>query len=143
PSPKEPNMEELIKYNPDVVFFWNIQEQIDKMSEHGYSVIYSPGETFQSLEAATKGQLRVYAEALGGDALKRADAYDAFSDEKIGMITDATSSIPENARPKVYFARSHPRTACGKNSYISEMVEKAGGAPLTAEDFGFRGDING
>ncbi len=74
-----------------------------------------------------KDFLRIYAEALGPKEEAVADKYDAYFDQKLKMITDITSKIPEAERPRVYFAKGKTLTTSGKGSFIPELIDLAGG----------------
>ncbi|RPI73581.1 MAG: hypothetical protein EHM45_20620, partial [Desulfobacteraceae bacterium] len=133
PKPWEPNMEQMLKIQPDVIFTFSDPAPLNKMKELGFAVVYPDEKSALTLEANCKGMLRVYAEALGGAAVERAKKYNEYFDRKLAMVTAVTNSIPMDKRPKVYFAIRKPLQTAGKNSYIPELVEKAGGLCVTRD----------
>jgi iron complex transport system substrate-binding protein len=126
----EPNMEELLKVNPDLVFYWNFPDPVKKLQEVGLPVVI-PGNSFALADAKTS--LSVYAAALGGPAPARAEAYAKYYDEKVKMVSDITSKIPKDKWPTVYFAVRNLLQTNGKASNVPELVNLAGGVCVNAE----------
>lgn len=122
--------EELKKYEPDLVLTFNRPNELKSLAALGIPAVY--GVTSQSLEDV-KGQLKVYAEAIGGEALGRYSEYEKYFDEKLQMVKTVTVNIPENKRPTVYYAGIDMLTTYGKYSDINEVIEAAGGISATKE----------
>lgn len=122
--------EELKTYDPDLALTFSRPNELKQLSALGIPAVY--GVTSQSLDDV-KDQLRVYAEAVGGDAPERAEKYASYFDEKLKMVTDVTSEIPDSEKPSVYYAGIDILTTYGKYSDICDVIEAAGGRSVTAE----------
>jgi len=139
PNANNPNVEEIIKNKPDVIFFWNNSGIITKFEDAGIAVVYLPSS---SKFGDDKTQLQTYADALGPNAKAKADEYAKYFDEKRTMISSKTADIPDNERPSVYFAIQKPLETAGINSDISEEIRLAGGRSVTENlSAGFGSDI--
>lgn len=125
-SPQAPNVESLLKYNPDVVFWFSNDQNVKAMQSAGIPVICSVGNN-TSIESL-KTLLTVYAQALGTpEALQRAQDYATYFDQKLSYVTSITSTIPDSQKPKVYVTSGIPLRTRGGNSVMRDTVEKAGG----------------
>ncbi len=132
--------EELKTYDPDLALTFNRPNELKQLEALDIPAVY--GVTSQSL-SDVKDQLFVYAEAAGGGAEERAQAYADYFDEKLKTVTDVTSQIPDSERPSVYYAGIDILTTYGKYSDISEVIEAAGGRSVTADlDAGNHTQIN-
>ena len=121
------NIEEILKLNPDVVFYWDNPQEVKRLQESNMAVVpavSAPGG--QKLEDY-KNMLMVYAQVLGKDEEKIAADYAKYFDEKVQMISEVTATIPENERPKVYFAMQKLLWTAGKASDMPELIALAGG----------------
>jgi iron complex transport system substrate-binding protein len=128
------NLEELVKMNPDLVFYFDKPQMVDQMQKMGLYVV--PGRASSSIPplSDTKGILNVYAQALGDKkSIETAAKYSAYFDEKLTRITSVTSKIPAGNRPKVYFANQKLLWAAAKNSDRPEMIDLAGGICVTRD----------
>jgi iron complex transport system substrate-binding protein len=129
------NLEELVKMNPDLVFYFDKPPMVEQMQKMGLYVV--PAKASSSTQpplSDTKGILNVYAQALGDrKAIETAAKYSAYFDEKLAMITAVTSKITESNRPKVYFANQKLLWAAAKNSDRPEMINLAGGICVTKD----------
>ncbi|NLV27049.1 MAG: ABC transporter substrate-binding protein [Methanomicrobiales archaeon] len=140
-SAQDPNMEELVNQNVDLVFFWDFPKPVDKMNDIGIPVVVTQTTTTdqqaQSIEQfreLIKGEVTLFGEVLGQDAQKKVEDYNNFFDEKVDRILKVTSLIPESERPKVYYVRGpDPLTTHGKNMYTQWWVEMAGGKLVSAD----------
>ncbi len=132
--------EELKMYDPDLVLTFHRPNELKQLEALHMPAVY--GVTSQSLDDVKK-QLSLYAEAVGGDAPKRAGEYASYFDEKVKMITDVTSKLPESERPSVYYAGIDLLTTYGKYSDLIDVIEAAGGKAVTSElDAGNHTQIN-
>lgn len=129
------NLEELVKMGPDLVFYFNKPDVVEQMQKLGLSVVPAASSVKgQTKLADTKDMLMVYAQALGNEtAIKRAEDYADYFDEKLAMITAVTSKIPEAERPTVYFANQDLLNACGKASDRPEVIDLAGGIAVAKD----------
>jgi iron complex transport system substrate-binding protein len=124
-NPSAPNMETLLGYKPDVVFWFGNDDNVKAMENAGLKVICSVSSN-TSLESLKK-VLNVYAQVLGGDALKKSEEYNKIFDKIMQNVTSVTSKIAETDKPKVYVSMGNPLRAWGGKSMIRNTVEKAGG----------------
>lgn len=124
------NMEELMRYHPDIVFTFPRPNEMNQLKKAGISAV--PGITTGKF-SDTKNQLTVYAQALGGQSISAAKAYEDYFDEKLAMVKAVTDKIPEDKRPSIYYAGIDMLTTYGKYSDIPELINDAGGMAVTAE----------
>jgi iron complex transport system substrate-binding protein len=140
-----PNIETLMDMKIQLVFFFGNKPVIDKMAEVGIPSVYPPPEATSGLATfdQIKDFLKVYGQALGKDAEKRADEYARYFDQKKQLVTSRTKNIPESQRPTVYYAVRKALQTSGKDSNIPELVSLAGGSCVTKDMVGGLGkDIN-
>jgi iron complex transport system substrate-binding protein len=132
-NPMDPNVEELVSLNPDIVYYWSMAEQIDKMEAAGLRVVVAQltsgnPSTVDEFVAFQKREVDVIAESIGPETQERAKLWSDYFDEKVKLIGEKTAGIPENERKKVYFGCSDDGLECfSKNSYPQFIVELAGG----------------
>jgi iron complex transport system substrate-binding protein len=132
------NVEELVKMNPDLVFYFDKPEMVEQMEKLGlYVVPARSSSATQGVFSDVKDLLNVYAQAIGDEtALARAEAYSAYFDEKLAMITAVTSDIGLKERPDVYFANQNLLWCSGKYSDIPEVIALAGGVCVSRDVVG-------
>lgn len=132
--------ESLLQYKPDLVFTFTRPNELRQMKMAKLAAV--PGVTSQSLDDV-KAQLMVYAQALGGDARDAAQRYADYFDKKRAMVKAVTDTIPQEERPRVYYAGVDMLTTYGKYSDICELIEDAGGIAVSGElEAGNRTQIN-
>lgn len=124
------NIEELMKYDPDMVYTFPRANELKQLEKAGVPVL--AGSTAKYL-ADVKTQLMEYAQTLNQDAYARALAYGEYFDEKLKYITSVTDKIPEEDRPAVYYAGVDILTTYGQYSDIPEVIEAAGGSPVSGD----------
>jgi iron complex transport system substrate-binding protein len=133
PSYSDPDVERILEFGIDLVFYWQFPQQIEKMSAAGIPVVCSlSGDNKPtSMEAYIKGykeEIRFYGEVLGEHARKIASAYCAYYDKRISRVLSITSKIPFNQRPKVYYISGRNVFGTqGRYSLGHWLVEMAGG----------------
>ncbi len=134
------NAEEAAKANPDLVFSFPRQNELDQFAALGIAA-YS-AESPQNLQEV-KSDLAGYAAVLGGDAPERARAYAQYFDEKLASITEKTAGLSDAERPRVYYAGMEILTTYGKYSDITDVIDAAGGISVSAQlNAGNRSQIN-
>lgn len=134
------NFEELMKYEPEIVYTFPRENELTQLKKAGVPAL--AGETSETLDGL-KRQVRNYAATLGEDAEARAEAYCRYFDEKLAMVEERTSQIPDSGKPKVYYAGVDVLTTYGKYSDMMEVIEAAGGIPVSKElEAGNRSQIN-
>lgn len=124
------NFEELMKYDPEIVYCFPRENEINQLKKAGVAAL--PGETEETLEGV-KDQVRSYAQTLGADEKKRASAYCDYFDKKLNFVKSRTAGIDKKDRPDVYYAGVDILTTYGKHSDMMEVIEAAGGNPVSAE----------
>jgi iron complex transport system substrate-binding protein len=126
----ELNIEDLLKYEPDVVFNFSNPETTGALEEAGICVV--PMASTGKL-SDIKDTVALYAEVLGGDAAEISDRYSEYYDGMVEKISAVTKDIPAADRPKVYIANQNILWTSGKNSDLNEMIELAGGDPVAKD----------
>ncbi|MCU6761526.1 corrinoid ABC transporter substrate-binding protein [uncultured Roseburia sp.] len=134
------NFEELMNYNPDIVYTFPRENELNQLNQAGVAALSGQsGETLEDL----KKQVRAYGDTLGDEAVVRAEKYCSYFDQKLAFIKERTDQIPEEEKPKVYYAGVDVLTTYGKYSDIMEVIEAAGGVPVSKElEAGNRSQIN-
>jgi iron complex transport system substrate-binding protein len=134
-SYQDPNIEELMKQNVDVVFFWDYSKPLEKMTGSGIPVVVtqltlSPSQrpaTIDQFRNVIKDEVRLFGNVLGPSAQQRADEYSAYFDQKADQILAVTSKIPDSQKPKVYYVRGPKAlTTHGQYTYTYWWVTMAG-----------------
>ena len=132
----DPNIEELMKAKIDLVFFWDYDKPIAKMNEVGIPVltttqivnVTNKPDTREKFTNGFKSEINLFGDVFGQEGRKKAAEYDQYFDEKVAKILAVTSKIPENERPKVYYAGGvNALKTQGKNTYTNWWVDIAGG----------------
>ncbi|MBV7275620.1 ABC transporter substrate-binding protein [Clostridium thailandense] len=124
------NTEELVKTKPDIVFTPLNDKSANKISELGIPTVQLNFTDFKGLKECFK----LTGDILGDESKKRADQYISYLDNKLNMITDVTSKIPKEQRPKVLHVTSlSPLTVDGSDTIINAWIETAGGVNAASE----------
>jgi iron complex transport system substrate-binding protein len=133
PSYTDPDVEKILSLGVDLVFYWNMSQQIEKMSAAGIPVVCptsakKPPKTMEQFIQSYKEDIRFYGEVLGEKAKKIADAYSSYYDKRVRKVLAVTSRIPESKRPKVYYVAGRNIFGTqGRYSLGHWLVEMAGG----------------
>lgn len=124
------NLEEIIAAKPDVVFGSN-EDYREMFTNAGIPFINCMFSTYDELKQSVK----LTAEVLGGDAVKKADDYIAYLDERTKWVAERTSSIPEDQRVSVAHGSSvYELNFDGGNTIIDEWIKYSGGKNAVAEE---------
>lgn len=118
-----PNLEKIIWLKADLVLvaYGVPKSSIEAMEKHGLKVMALPDD---SLEDVAKSMRMVVAAC--GDA---ASSFEA----RVAAVTGRTASLQPSEHPKVLFLISlEPIMCVGSKTFISDMIEKAGGVNLGA-----------
>ncbi|HBE76187.1 MAG TPA: iron ABC transporter substrate-binding protein [Firmicutes bacterium] len=133
----DPNIEELLSRQVDVVLYWDYPKQLAKLEECHIPVVVTQKtmkkiRNSEELVEYLKQEMRMYGKVLGPKAEKKATEWCAYFDQKTRWILARTSKIPEKQRPKVYYVRGPDAlTTHGGNSNTYWFVEMAGGNFIT------------
>ena len=122
--------EQLKTWDPQLVLTFNRPNELRQMNALEIAAVY--GVTSRSLDDV-KDPLRVYAEAVGGEAPARAESYAEYFDGKLASVREVTDAIPEEERPLVYYSGIDILTTYGAQSDMTEVIEAAGGKSATAD----------
>ncbi len=134
------NFEELQKYAPDLVLTFNRPNELKQLKKADIAAVNAV--TPQTLEESLD-ILDVYAEAIGGGAQERAEAYREYFNKKIEMIRSVTDKFDDSQRPSVYYSGIDILTTYGKYSDICDVIKTAGGRCVTEDlDAGNHTQIN-
>jgi len=151
-GPQSPvNVEEFISKGVDLVIYWNIAQEIDKLNKAGIPVViiselgFKPNNIDEALRDTTK-QVAFLADLLGGDAPQRYEEWKKYFDQTVTLIRSRTLTIPEDKRPVVYWGNTWDTNILSTytlNSRIYEValcggklvsVEKGGQFPETTKE---------
>jgi iron complex transport system substrate-binding protein len=131
----EPNLEELISNGVDVVFLRYEASQLRGLEGAGIPAIVSqpPLQThFKDAAAfgdAQKRVVRLFARIIGGDAIRRAEEWCVYYDERVAYVGARVAGIPEAKRLKAYYLRG-PRATNTQgphsNTYWYAVIAGAG-----------------
>lgn len=129
-----PNMEELLKLAPDVLFSWDDPLLTRQMERNGLTVV-SPQPVRNHLASEQdfidllKAEVAVYGKVLGADASRRAQAWNAYLDRIVGLVRQRTADLRPEQRPAAYYVRGPDATTThGAESNMSWFGEMAGAA---------------
>jgi iron complex transport system substrate-binding protein len=121
-SHAEPNLELILSLEPDVIIAYSGRafDVCDKMQEDtGIPVVaYKGGATCDAMFE----EIKFVGAVLGKD--REAEEINSYFNEVLDKVTEVTSEIPENEKPRVYFPWGSVIT---KASMRYEPVELAGG----------------
>ncbi|MBW9148923.1 ABC transporter substrate-binding protein [Clostridium sp. CM028] len=124
------NIEEMLKTKPDIVFLTTTSKYADKVASVGIPAVQLTFTDFNGLKKC----FQVTGDILGPDARKKADKFNSYLDSKLKIITDITSAIPTDKKPKVLHINTlSPLTVDGSNTIINAWIEAAGGINVASE----------
>lgn len=140
-SARDPNVEELAELGVDVVYYWaDLAEQKANMEEIGITVVESNPTaveftTVEEWRQLLRDEMNLYADTLGGDCTSRANEWCDYADDIIDMALERTENLSDEDRPGVYCIRNQEDglECFAKSSYISMIVEVAGGTLVTKD----------
>ncbi len=119
-----PDLEKVVALAPDLIVAAPIHEKevIPALERHGLTVLSLAPETLDEVIQAI--ELTGIATGTGEAAQRLAGTMKG----KINIISQATANL---SRPRVFYIVWHePLMAAGKNTFIDELITKAGGANI-------------
>ena len=119
------NLEKLVQLNPDVVICGNNRKMIEDIERLDITTV----GTFPNDINGIFEQIRITGIIVNKEP--EAEKIIKFLTERLIHIKNITQSIPDENRPKVYYARYHPYETLGKGIY-SEIIDVAGGKNVVA-----------
>ena len=124
------NLEEIIAAKPDVVFGSN-EDYREMFTKAGIPYINCMFSTYDQLKQSVK----LTAEVLGGDAVKIADDYVAYLDERTKWVAERTDTLSDDQRVSVAHGSSvYELNFDGANTIIDEWIKLSGGKNAVAEE---------
>jgi iron complex transport system substrate-binding protein len=134
-----PDLERMLKLNPDLVIYQKGHINISKVVDAGIPAIcpYTNNVVPTSIEeymAEFKRELIFLSEVLGPDAKVRAEKYCKYLDSINARVMTITSRIPEANKPRVYYGKmSDVFSTQGSNTIMRWYTELSGGIYLPKE----------
>lgn len=123
------SLEELLATKPDVMFTTTMDTNAHKIASIGIPTVQLEFHDYPSMEHC----ISLTAKVLGGDAIPRAAAYNAYLDSKITQISAVTKTIPATQKPRVlHITASSPLTVDGNKTIIDQWITIAGGINVAA-----------
>jgi iron complex transport system substrate-binding protein len=133
-----PNIEEVVALSPDLVVAASIHQErvIPNLEQRGITVFaLAPKTLDEVLESIT-----LVGEITGKE--NEASNLAREMKERISVITDKVSSLPETQKPRVFYVTWHdPLMTVGSGTLHDELIEKAGGLN-TAKNLTGHADIS-
>ena len=138
------NIEEFIAIAPDVVIYYHVPSEIKKFEAANIPVyVYQPNTRAKNIDHAIESEKNAivsFANLLGGQAVKKAQKWCRYYDEKIDLIRSRTTDIPEKERPVVYLGNSWGTNplATWAGDTLTFAINVCGGVCATKEIRGAR-----
>jgi iron complex transport system substrate-binding protein len=124
------NTETLLGLDPDVVILTTGSDAMaTKIEELGIPVLMFG---FSDPDTLKKG-VELIGTVLGKKELEKANQWVDYYDGNIERVTSATSSIPAEQRPGVYYCASGPLNTEGEGTLVQCWMEIGGGVNVAAE----------
>lgn len=125
------NVERIAEINPDIIMTISggPEEDYQKVKELGIQIYIVDAKDFEG----------VYREILNVGKIcnlegKATEVVDAMK-QKVEEIYSKVSNLKEDEKPKVFYeVWNDPLMSAGKNTFINEFIEKAGGINIVAKD---------
>lgn len=120
-------VENVAAADPGIVVI-DVADTVTLLREAGipaaYMTVTSPETIMEAVE--------MIGEAIGGDAVAKADEYVAYYQDKIDEISGASASLSDDEKPRVLYLRSTTRTT-GAGSMPESWITAAGGINVGTE----------
>ena len=128
------NAEELLALKPDLVITANANDA-EAFRNAGLTTMYMMFNNYQAL----KESVLKTGEALGGNAVTRAQAYVSYLDGNIKLVQDRLADVRAEDKPTVYYldgqAGKTAYSTGGSGTMQEEWINMGGGKLATAELF--------
>jgi iron complex transport system substrate-binding protein len=129
------NFEVLTKINPDLVivvgssYASNSSNDFDKLKQLGFTVYMSNSVSLEG----TYSEIENIGKLIGKE--KEGKILSSSLKTQVEDIYSKVRDIPENSKPTVfYMVWNDPLMSAGKNTFVDELIEKAGGTNIVAKD---------
>lgn len=128
-----PNIEEIIALSPDLILATSKHEEkiIPQLEQRGLTVFALAPETLDDILASIK--------LIGEVTGKEQEAADLLAEMqgRIEAMTDKTSNLSDDERPRVFYLTWHdPLKTSGVGTLHQELIQKAGGNNIFSEVVG-------
>ena len=134
----EPNIEDLVGYEPDVVFNFPNPETTAAMEAAGMAVVPSAGTPdYDSIVY----EVKAYADAIGGDAPAVAEKYSKYFYDTVDRISAVIGTMDASEFPRVYMANQDILKTSGKSSSMIALIQACGGDPVSKDMEGNSGYV--
>lgn len=125
------NFETITKLNPDLVIVVSVGSNDDykKLTELGFKIYMSNSISLEGTYTEIENIGKIIGKAEEGKTLS--------TTLKTGVedIYSKVKDLAEDKKPKVfYMVWNDPMMSAGKNTFINELIEKAGGINIVAKD---------
>jgi iron complex transport system substrate-binding protein len=134
-----PDLERMLKLNPDLVIYQKGHINISKVVDAGIPAIcpYTNNVVPASIEeymTEFKREILFLSDVLGPDTKVRAEKYCKYLDSINARVLAITSRIPESAKPKVYYGKmTDVFSTQGSSTIMRWYTELSGGIYLPKE----------
>jgi iron complex transport system substrate-binding protein len=121
--------EKVISINPDLILAEDLQKAdiIPALEKLGFSVVTLVPHNIQEM-----GEVIMMVGEITGTQ-DRAEEIVADMQQRVKAVTDVTDTLDDSQRVRVlYLVWNDPMYSVGTNTYIHELIEKAGGSNIAA-----------
>ncbi len=127
-----PDLEKLVSVQPDLVVAESIQEKtvLPALENLGMTVFVTEAYTLDTIlnDISVLGKIT----GKSGQAAHLVDAMNS----KINAVVSKTQNLSSAQRPRVMYANwADPIWTMGRNTYVDDVINKAGGINIYAADF--------
>jgi len=140
-SARNASVEALADHKVQAVSYWQIPDKIEKLSEAGIPALVGMAANLDHVASVDAyvdyrcKEIEMYSSAFGGDALEKGRDWIKYFKEKVDFIYSRTKSLPDSARPSVYYVRGPDvLTTHGIYTYTWWHIIIAGGRPMTLKN---------
>lgn len=130
------NVEALLAAKADLVTLWLGNDALARrLEELGIAVLQMAYSTPEEMKTA----VRRLGRALGARESERAEMLIGYYENNLRRVATALQGLPEEARPRVYYAAIAPLHTEGNKSMVNAWIDAAGGINVAARG-GVQGD---
>ncbi|MDR2031839.1 MAG: ABC transporter substrate-binding protein [Azoarcus sp.] len=127
--PASVNLEALLAARPQLIILWSGNDasaaSIEAAGIPVFTLRYATPDEF-------KTAARLLGNALGADEARRAEAFISYYDDNLRRVAQGLRGLPENQRPRVYYASVSPLLTEGRESMIDAWIRTSGGINVAA-----------
>lgn len=117
-----PNIELIVSLEPDLIITSrDDQDVINVLESYDLTIVYITANSLDDII----GNIKDIGDLV--DAKEKAEEITNVMEAKMNLITDKTGNLNPNDKLKVYFEVWETPKVVGKNSFLDDMIDKAGG----------------